>query len=364
MSVTYHSHLNVPSDVESDIDEGDKLSSDSSDQPPASSHRTRPLIPRSSGSRENNSRPATNNPIAGGASKASIQQRVFPIECHFWYRGGAAQQQGLGAPTTEALPQPTEADTKSVNAEVWLVKAPRAHFKAEEGFEIQIFCLERKIRLETIPFLALGHVAPIALPRGGATSTSLLSNLGYKHDSALYISCADVPQRRGEHHCWIKSAVFAGKAASILALQSMLNATFAAAQRVRAQHESAPSQNPRLLSEMQRAISLQERARKFLEDGNFALGAGIPTVSSAADSPQRDIRQAINALSGLDVSATKQRRVEKGRVTKRKAIPAGISMEYLQRCGLGVPSNSAPFVDELSEVESLPSLAFTDDDDE
>ena len=47
------------------------------------------------------------------------------------------------------------------------------------------------------------------------------------------------------------------------------------------------------------------------------------------------------------------------------AIPKGIPMEYLQQQGVGIgslPSHSAPYVEELSEVESLPSMVLSDDE--
>lgn len=380
MSKAYHTHL----DVDSEHDVGDKLSSDEDEVLPVNRSRyattktqyyspTRRTLTTHGGNKV--VQPPIRDSMTAAASKSAIQQRVFPVECHFWYKGGSAPSTANDATiaTSPLLPPTHEADARSVNAEVWLVRNPlkAGQRKAEDNFEIQVFCLERRIKLETIPLLGLGAISQVALPRGGkvASNSSSLSSIGAKHDAALLLNCSHSIGPAAAPALWISSILFAGKVEPVNALQAMLKAAFASAQRIRAQHEAAPSRDPRLQKEMQRTLDLQERARKLLEDGKYSLEPGAANLSTNAVSPQRDVLQAIDALSEIDHQPSSTRKgggvKVKGAVSKRRAIPKGITMEYLQRQGVGIgslPSHSAPFVEELSEVESLPSMVLSDDD--
>ena len=376
MSNSYHTHL----DLDSDHDVGDKLSSDEDGVLVVDRSRyttktqNSPSRRTTAGGRLGSSKavqPPIRDSMTAAASKSTIQQRVFPVECHFWYRGGSVPSTDATTttPSSSLLPPTHEADTRTVNAEVWLVRNPlkAGQVKAEDNFEIQVFCLERRIKLETIPLLGLGAISQVALPRGGkVANSSSLSSIGAKHDAALLLNCShSVGTTTTAPALWISSVLFAGKAEPVNALQAMLKAAFASAQRIRAQHEAAPSRDPRLQKEMQRTLDLQERARRLLEEGKYSLEPGAANLSSnAAVSPQRDVLQAIDALSEIDHKGGGGVRV-RGVVSKRKAIPKGIPMEYLQQQGVGIgslPSHSAPYVEELSEVESLPSMVLSDDE--
>eukprot|EP00758_Cryptobia_borreli_P001519 Tbor_TRINITY_DN2307_c0_g1::TRINITY_DN2307_c0_g1_i1::g.174::m.174 len=150
---------------------------------------------------------------------------------------------------------------------------------------IEVTCLERNIRLESLSADTMADVVPLALPRGQAergtssitcyndkSNTSFLGRLGADYDSAI---CVRSSRHRdpSRSESWWNEVVFAGSEIVIGKIKKMVEACISHYEMTNNMYRNRGGHQ--LNEEMLRALSLQDRAKKLIMkcsvDGHTAL---------------------------------------------------------------------------------------------